>query len=102
MRLWNISFQNKFCFFVSPPLCYYYTFQSKSFLLAVQLAFSPTILGMIHDVHSVIICNLIEVFSIQKQKDEKTPMTLQINIRPFDTPSDFPISKEKWCFGHMD
>ena len=23
-------------------------------------------------------------------------------VRPFDAPSDFPISKEKWCFGHMD
>ena len=23
-------------------------------------------------------------------------------IRPFDTPSDFPISKEKWSLGHMD
>ena len=27
---------------------------------------------------------------------------LNIIIRPFDTPSDFPISKEKWCLGHMD
>ena len=66
-------------FFVSPPFCYYYTFQS--FLLVVQLAFGPTILGMIHGIHSVIICNVIEVFfQFKNKKDEKTSMTLQINI----------------------
>ena len=44
-------------------------------------SFGPTILGMIHGIHSVIICNVIEVFFNSKtKKDEKTSMTLQINI----------------------
>ena len=38
---------------------------------------------MIHGIHSVIICNVIEVFFNSKtKKDEKTSMTLQINIGP--------------------